>query len=530
MTNRQTSDTFYDFIIIGGGHNGLVAAALLAKSGNKVLVAEERQVLGGAAATEQIWPGYFVNTGCEDAGLFRPEIAGMLELDKLGLEFIDAPASAVALLPDGPPLILTPDMSECQEAIARISAKDSESFPEFVRMLGSFGGILGQMGFLTPPNISGPSLELAPWLKSIARFKRQGRREVLEFGRALPMSIHGFLNEWFEDEGIKGLLAGPALTGIMQGPMAPGTVINLIYRYEQTPMDSFLMSRFVRGGMGKLSDVIAESARMNGAEIRVGKGVSKIMLEEGAATGIILSDGEEIHGGRIISNADPYQTLIRLVGPQNLGPQFVRKVRNIRFRGVTAKLVLALKELPQCPALSSDPNLMCGRLVICPSLEYLEHAHDDAKYGMISRNPYLDIVIPSILDPSLTPDGKHLMSIVIQYVPYGLKNGDWSVAGKALIKTTVDILSQYMPNLRELIINEFLITPVDLEREYRLTEGCIYHGQMVMDQMLFMRPIPGYGQYKMPVKNLILCGSGTHPGGGVTGLPGFNAAREAMKD
>jgi len=304
----------------------------------------------------------------------------------------------------------------------------------------------------------------------------------------------------------------------------------MLYHYLGRANGGFKSSRFVRGGMGQLSAALASAARKHGAEIRTDAEVGRIILKDGSAAGVALKNGEEISARLVISNADPRRTFFDLVGAPNLGPQFVRRVRNIRYRGSTAKVNLALNGLPRFTGAPPDEAHLSGHLMICPSLEYLERAYDEAKYGKFSQQPYLDVVIPTVLDSSLAPPGKHVMSVTMQYAPYKLRDGNWDEQREKLGDKIIGALSEYAPNLKDLILHRQVLTPLDWERDYGLTEGCIFHGQMGLDQLLFMRPAPGYGQYRTPIENLYLCGAGTHPGGGVTGAPGSNAAREVLKD
>ncbi len=520
----------YDAIIIGAGHNGLVTAAFLAKAGKKILVLEGREVLGGAAATEEIFPGFKFNTGAHDAGLFLPEISKKLELQRYGLEFIESPAAVCALQPDGPALTLWRDIKKSQEEIAHFSKTDAVKFPQFCQHVARLTIVLAGIRTSTPPHVKSINLnDLLPWLKSGLQLKRLGKQDMMAFMRALPMSVRQFLDEWFESEILKGVLGASGVTGSMQGPMASGTTFMMLYNAIGSSC-GFRASKFVRGGMGQLSTVLAGVAREHGAEIRTGVEVKQIVINEYQAKSVVLANGEEFSAQAIISNADPRSTFFGLVGAPNLGPQFNRMVKNIRFRGTTAKMNLALSGLPKFKGVSNPESQLGSHIIICPSLEYLERAYDDAKYGTFSKQPFLDIVIPSLLDSTLAPEGQHVMSVTMQYAPYNLKSGDWDEQRAKLAEGIIKTISEYSSNFRKLILHQHLLTPLDLERDYGLTEGSIFHGQMGLDQLLFMRPVPGWGRYRTPVENLYLCGAGTHPGGGVTGAPGYNAAREVLKD
>lgn len=521
----------YDVIIIGGGHNGLVAAATLAKAGQKVLVVERRYTLGGSAATEEVWPGFKVNTGAVDAGLFHPKIIEDLDLKRFGFEFIETPINLISLQKNGAHLVLWHEIERSLTEIAKFSKKDAEKFPGFIELISKFTRILNGINFMTPPDVVNSSFtELLPWLKTSLRLKRLGKSEMMEFLRVLPMTAQQFLDEWFESDALKGALASSAVKGSMQGPQASGTSFMMLYHWLQTQNGCLQPNKFVRGGIGILSSALAKAAESYGVEIRTDAEVEVILTDDSQAHGIVLSDGIEVRSKKIVSSADPYRTFIKLVGAPNFGPQFVRKVRNIRFRGSTAKLNLALNDLPQFKGMEDNPEYLRGHILLNPSLEYLEKGYDDAKYGSFSHNPVLDIVIPTVLDSSLAPESKHIMSITMQYAPYNLRETNWAEMGDKLTDRIIEVISEYAPKLKDIILHKQMITPLDLETEYGLTEGSIYHGQMGLDQLLFMRPVAGFGQYRTPIKNLYLCGSGTHPGGGVTGIPGFNAAREVLKD
>jgi phytoene dehydrogenase-like protein len=521
----------YDTLIIGAGHNGLVTAAYLAKAGRRVLVLERRETLGGAAATEEVFPGFKFNTGAHDAGLFRQQIIDELDLQKHGLEFIESPVAVFAPQPDGASLTLWRDQSKNLAEIAKFSRADAEKFPAFMRLVSKLTEVLNSIMLLTPPSPAAAGQnsfeELLAWAKAGLKLKRAGKHEMMEFLRVLPMTVTEFLNEWFESEALKAVLGSAGVTGSMQGPQASGTAFVMLYHHLGAANGGFRSSRFVKGGIGQLSAALANTARKFGAEIRTGAEVAHIKLKDDKAAGVVLKSGEEISARAVISNADPRRTFFHLLGAPNLGPTFVRRVRNIRYRGTTAKVNLALNDLPR---FKDKEAPLSGHVIICPTLEYLERAYDDAKYGRYSQHPYLDIVIPSVLDASLAPAGQHVMSITMQYAPYQLREGDWDEQREKLGDHLINTLAAYAPNIKDIILHRQVITPRDWERDYGLTEGGEFHGQMGLDQMLFMRPAAGYGKYRTPIENLYLCGAGTHPGGGVTGAPGHNAAREILKD
>ncbi len=519
----------FDAIIIGAGHNGLTCGALLAQAGMRVLVLEAREVIGGVAASEPIFPGYRVNTGSPGAALFRPEVVKSLFLERHGLQILDSAAEVFAPQPDGPGLILWTDAGRTVEALGKFSPPDASPYTRFREQVERMAGIVSAMMTLIPPELSvgaAPSAgELIPWGRLGLKIRGLGRREMMEFLRILPMPVRDYLDQWFENEAIKGVLAGQAVHGSMLGPMASGTTLAFLYACtgRQGP-------GFVRGGTGQLCETLAGVARQFRAEIRTDTPVARILIQDGAASGVQTQSGEEIRSHLVISAASPIRTYFDLVGSQHLPVRVVRRVRNMRFRGSTAVLHLALKGIPEFAGSPAGSEHLTGEIIVSPSPEYVERAYDDAKYGRISRDPVLRATIPTILDPDLAPPGHHLMSVTMQYAPYDLREANWSEAAASLETTIMESLCTYAPDLPELVQHKKLITPLELEQHYGLAEGHIYHGQMGLDQLLMMRPIPGWGRYRTPIQNMYLCGAGAHPGGGVTGAPGYNAARQILRD
>lgn len=517
--------THYDALIIGGGHNGLVAAATLAKAGRKVILLEKREVLGGAAATEPLFPGYHINTGAGDAGLFAEEISKDLHLKMHGLEFRESQVALFAPQISGDALTLWRDPVKAAAEIAHFSQRDARRYPAFVEQVNQFGGILRQMFLHTPPDPYERNLgDLVGWGKIALNLRRLGDRPMMTLMRVLPLSIKDYLDEWFESDLLKGALAGDGLTGLMQGPYSGGTALMFLYQHS----NGFMNRRTVVRGMGQLAAALVSVAQSYGAEIRTGAGVRRILVEDNKATGVELESGERLQAKAILATTDPRRTYFDLVGPQQLEPRFMRQVRNILYRGSTARLHLALSDLPQFVG-QTDEGQVRGRVVISPSLAYLEKAYDNAKYGQVSTHPYLEITLPSLTDPTLAPAGQHILSITMKYAPYHLRGTTWAEQTPLLADHILNCLAPYSPGLRDLILHQHLITPQDWEQTYGLSEGNIMHGQMTIDQLLVMRPVPGWSQYRTPVDNLYLGGAGAHPGGGVTGAPGYNAAREMLK-
>ena len=520
----------YDHVIIGGGHNGLTAAAILAKAGRRVLVLEAQERLGGVAATEEPFPGFHINSGLSNAGMFRPEVVESLGLADYGLEFITSPVTAFAPQRDAPPLTLWRKVEKSQAAIAPFSQSDADRFAAFVWALRNLTERLDGLMIRTPPSLSDDALgNFFPWFGQAFGISRLDRATLADFLRVLPLSVVEFLDEWFEDDHLKATLGAAAVSGLMQGPFSPWTAFNLLYHYLGGEQTGFKASRSVKGGVGALSTALAQAAQAQGAEIRTGVRVSRILIDQDRVIGVALAEGEVIPAASVISSTDPRHTFFDLVGPTNLEVRFVRRVKNIRFRGCTAHVHLTLSGLPEFNG-QTEPAQLGGQIIICPSLTYLERAYDEAKYGRISDQPYLEATLPTLLDPSLAPGGQHILSIRMQYAPYHLRDSTWAAERDRLGERVIDLLAVYAPNLPDLIRDRWVITPLDWEERLTLTEGSLTHGEMGIDQLLSMRPVPGYGQYRTPIEGLYLCGAGTHPGGGLTGAPGYNAAREILSE
>ena len=520
-----------DVVIIGGGHNGLVTAFYLAKAGFKPLVLERRGQPGGSAITEEFHPGFKGSILAHTAGPIRPDILRDMQLDRHGLKLITPDVSTVSLSPDGRALVLYNDVRKAAEEIAKYSKKDATRYVEFQESLAKIGKVIGEALTLAPPNIDEPSKgDLWGMLQTGRAIRRLGKKDMYRLLRWGPMAVADLVAEYFETELLRATIAARGIFGTFLGPWSAGSSLVLLLRAagDSHPAGS---ANFAVGGMGSITQAMAAAATQAGAEIRSGAEVIEVRVKDGAATSVVLSTGEEIVGKAIISNADPKRTLLKLVDPIHLTPDFVMKLQHYRMPGTVAKVNLALSGLPNFSALSgASGDMLSGRIHIGPEIDYLERAFDESKYGNFSRQPYLEVAIPSIADPSMAPAGKHVMSIYMQYAPFKLKDSDWETQRVALGDTVVKTLAQYAPNLPELILSHQIITPQDLEDTYGLTGGQIFHGELALDQFFTMRPLLDWARYRTPIKNLYLCGSGTHPGVGLTGGSGANAAKEILKD
>ena len=518
-----------DIVIIGGGHNGLVTAFYLAKAGFKPLVLERGAQVGGAAVTDEFHPGFRCSTLSHTAGPIRPDIARDMDLAKHGLKWITPDICVTTLSPEGRALSLYQDAKRSAQEIAAFSHKDAGKYPEFEQSLGKISKVIGDALATTPPNIDDPSRgDLWSMLQTGRAIRKLGKKDMFRLLRWGPMAVADLASEYFETELLRAVIAARGVFGTFLGPWSAGSALVLLIRAAGDPHPAG-SANFAAGGMGAVTQAMASAAKAAGAEIRTGAEVIEIRVQNGAATSVLVSTGEEIPAKAVISNADPKRTLLKLTDPVHLSPDFVQKLQHYRGNGTVAKVNLALSALPKFTALKNgDASALRGRIHIGNEIDYLERAFDESKYGNFSHQPYLEVAIPSLTDPTLAPEGKHVMSIYMQYAPYKLK-GDWESQRKALGQTVVQTLAQYSPNLPELILTHQIITPKDLEEKYGLTGGQIFHGDLALDQFFTMRPLLDWARYKTPIENLYLCGSGTHPGAGLTGGSGANAAREIVR-
>lgn len=518
----------HDIVIIGGGHNGLVTAFYLAKAGYKPLVLERGTQVGGAAVTDEFHPGFRCSTLAHTAGPILPSVLRDMQLEKHGLRLITPNVCVTALSPDGRALSLYSDSAQSAQAITPFSQKDGGKYIEFEQSLGKIGKVISEALATTAPDIDHPSTgDMWSMLKTGRAIRKLGKKDMFRLLRWGPMAVADLASEYFETELLRAVIAARGVFGTFLGPWSAGSALVLLIRAAGDPHPAGSAS-FAAGGMGAVTQAMASAAKAAGAELRTGAEVIEIRVQNGAATGVLLSTGEEISAKAVISNADPKRTLLKLTDPTHLSPDFVQKLQNYRGNGTVAKVNLALSGLPKFTGINGDGSALKGRIHIGHEIDYIERAFDESKYGNFSRQPYLEATIPSLTDPTLAPDGKHVMSIYMQYAPYKLK-GDWEQQRKALGQTVVQTLAQYAPNLPELILTHQIITPQDLEEKYGLTGGQIFHGDLALDQFFTMRPLLDWARYRTPIDNLYLCGSGTHPGAGLTGGSGANAAREIVK-
>jgi phytoene dehydrogenase-like protein len=520
----------YDSIIIGGGHNGLVAAAYLSRAGRKVLVLERRELLGGCAVTEEIWPGYRVSTAAYLTSLLQERIVRELELARFGYQVDAKDPAFFSAFPDGRHFFMWQDRAKTLAEIAKFSRHDAEVYPAYEDQLERLSQVVEGLLLTTPPPFPPRGLDFVDYLRLAGKMRGLSPRDIVALVKIFTQSAAEFLDEWFESEEVKVTLATDGVIGANGGPRSPGTAYILLHHCMGGVSGHRGLWGFVRGGMGAVSEAIAASARAKGVEIRVNAPVTKVLVLDGRARGVVLESGEEIESATVASNLDPKLTFLRLLDPKDLDPEFVRAIRNFRIEGTSCKINLALNGLPEFTAYPGAPGPHHkATMHICPSIEYVERAWDDAKYGRASERPLLELTIPTMYDPSLAPPGKHIMGIFLQYAPYTLREGTWDELREPFGDRVISLIEEYAPNIRTIVEHRQVLSPLDLERRFGITGGNIFHGEMSLDQMFVMRPIAGWARYRTPVAGLYLCGSGAHPGGGVMGAPGFNCAREMLK-
>ena len=520
----------WDAIIVGGGHNGLVCAGYLAKAGRRVLVLEKRHVLGGAAVSEEIYPGFTYSVCSYVVSLLRPWIIRDLELARFGLEMIPLEASFLPL-PDGRSLLRGADAEATRREIAALSPRDAERYAEF-------GKAMSKIGQFVKPIIDAPAPLPTSWnpkeLLSLLRLGRHFQKTTVDQMemrlKLMTMSAVDFLDEWFESDVLKAPMSVSGIIGTFLGVRSPGTAYVLLHHYMGEIDGAFRSWGFSKGGTGGVSNAIANAARHFGAEIRTETGVTKVLVEGGEARGVVLENGDELLSTHVISGCDPRRTFLGFVGEEHLPTEFTADLKRYRYRGSSGKVNLALDRLPEFSSRPGAGAHLRGDIAIAPSVDYLERAYDQAKYGDFSSRPYINVVIPSTVDPSVAPPGKHVMSCFVQYAPYDIKEGPehWPERREAFGDAVVDTLAEYIPGFKDIILHRQVLSPWDLEQEFGLTEGNIFHGELTLEQLAFQRPAANWARYATPIQRLWLAGSGAHPGGGIMGSPGALCAKALL--
>ena len=520
----------YDVDVIGGGHNGLVNAAYLARAGKKVLVLERRKVLGGAAVTEEIVPGFLFSECSYVVSLLRPEIIRELDLPRHGLEILPLDGT-FSPMPNGDYLWRVNDHAKTQREIRRHSRLDAEAYDEFSKMMTPMCRFVKPMLSMVPPDPTTLHLKDLKQLHCLVqRFRELSSEERYTLVQLMTMSSADFLDQWFETDVLKATMSASGIIGTFLGIRSPGTAYVLLHHYMGEIDGAFRSWGFSRGGTGGISLAIASAAREAGVEIRTEAAVERILVKEGRASGVALKSGEEIRCNVVSSSVDPHLTFEVFLEASELPADFLESVRRYKFRGSSGKVNLALSALPNFKCLPGEGAHLRGAISISPGTEYMERAYDDAKYGHYSKRPYIDMVIPSLTDPSVAPPGQHVLSCFVQYAPYKLAQGTWDDHREAFGNNVIETISEHAPNLKGIIIGKQVLTPLDLEREFGLTQGNIFQGELSLEQLFFLRPVPGWAYYGTPVVNLYMCGSATHPGGGIMGANGRIASQVILRE
>jgi phytoene dehydrogenase-like protein len=505
-----------------------VAAAYLARAGRSTLVLERRHVLGGAAVTEEVFPGFRFSVASYVVSLLRPEIIRELELPRHGLEILPLDGTFTPL--DGDYLWRVNDHARTVRELRRWSRTDAEAYEEYGRLMVDMARFVKPVLSIVPPDPGRLARrEWMPLARQFRRFRELPQRHQATFVQLMTMSAADFLGQWFETDPLKATMAASGIIGTFQGIRSPGTAYVLLHHYMGEIDGAFRAWGIPRGGTGGVSEAIASSARTAGAEVRCSAPVARIEVRNERATGVVLESGEEIAAGAVLSSVDPRRTFLQMVEPGTLPSDFEAEVGRYRLRGSSGKVNLALDGLPDFTCLPGPGDHLRGAISFSPSVDYMERAYDDAKYGRFSRRPYLDVVIPTLVDPSMAPPGKHVMSCFVQWAPYHLADGHWDTEREAFGDAVVDTIAERAPNIRDLILHRQVLTPLDLELEFGLSEGNIFQGELSLEQLFWGRPVPGWARYRTPVRGLWLCGSATHPGGGIMGAPGRLAAQEVLR-
>src|SRR5579859_1508248 len=530
MNFKGSESKKYDAIVIGGGHNGLTNAAYLARAGKKVLVLERRHVLGGAAVTEEIFPGFKFSVCSYVVSLLRPEIIRDLDLPRHGLEILPLDGTFTPM-PNGDHLWRVNDHAKTRREILRHSRVDAEAYDEYGQAMMKMAQFVKPILSMMPPDLGRLGLQDLNTLRFLGRrFQALPAQDKYNQIQLMTMSAADFLDQWFETDVLKATMSASGIIGTFLGIRSPGTAYVLLHHYMGEIDGAFRSWGFSRGGTGAISNAIADAAREAGVEIRTQAGVAKILVKNGRACGVALQSGEEISANVVSSSVDPHLTFEKFLDPSELPGDFLESVRRYKFRGSSGKVNLALDALPDFKCLPGSGAHLRGAISISPSIEYMERAYDDAKYGNFSRKPYVDIVIPSLTDPSVAPPGKHVMSCFVQYAPYKLAKSTWDDQREAFGDAVINAIAEHAPNIKKIIVGRQVLTPLDLEREFGLTQGNIFQGELSLEQLFFLRPVPGWAYYRTPIDNLYMCGSATHPGGGIMGANGRIAGQVILKN
>ena len=521
----------YDAIVIGAGHNGLTTACYLAKAGLEVIVLERNPWVGGAAVSRELYPGWTYSNCSYVCSLLRPEIMRDLELSRHGLQVLPYDGGAT-MMQNGDYLASYADHDMHRREIARHSPRDAEAYERFGAEMLRQCRFIKPLLLRTPPDpTSFKPRDIKELLYLAKRFWDLGETQMYDALRFWSMSIGEYLDEYFESDVVKAQIAGSGIIGTALGPYSPGTAYVLLHHYMGEVDGTIGAWGFARGGMGSITQAMASALQAAGGEILTEAEVTQVIVENGRAVGVALANGDELRGRTVVSNLDVKRTFLKVMDPKDLPEAFLDQVRRFKIRGSSGKLNIALDGLPSFPALPDNSPALHGDLHCTDTMERLERAYDDWKEGTWSRDPYVDMLIPTLTDPTMAPPGKHMMTVFVQYAPPQLANAEWNdQTRQAFGNTVIDQIAQYSPDFKDLILHAEIRTPWDLENEVGLTEGNIFQGELTFDQLLFNRPVPGYAQYRAPVKGLYMCGSSTHPGGGVMGAPGANAAREMLSD
>ena len=525
MTSNQ-----YDAIIIGGGHNGLVAAGYLAKAGKKVVVLERRHLVGGATITEEIIPGFKFTEFSYVVSLLRPEIIRDLRLPEHGLKILPLP-STFTPMDNGDYIAGWDNHDTTRREIYRHSPKDAEAYDEYSRRMARLAKAIKPILSILPPNPTSLHPKDLFGLLKLGQFASTlTEKELYGLAKIMTQSAADMLEEWFETPALLGTKSASGIIGTFLGPRSPSTAYVLLHHYMGEIDGAFRAWGFAKGGTGGIANAIANAARSLGAEIRVNATAQQVIVKGGRAVGVALENGDEIYAKAVLSSADPFVTFLKLVEAKHLPDDLIQSIKKFRTRGSSGKVNLALSELPNFTALPGEGALHRGAVSISPSIDYIERAYDDAKYGRFAKEPYVDMIVPSMIDPDMAPPGKHVMSCFVQYAPYDLEGGWDDARREAFGETVISTIERYAPNIRRAIIGKQVITPVDIERIAGITGGNIFHGELLLHQLFFMRPATQWSSFRTPLKGYYLAGSGAHPGGGIMGAPGKLAAETVLRD